>query len=391
MNALTSADVKNLLKESVRPCVSLYLPTSPGGAEKDPVQLKNLLTEAEERLVAYGLRSPEAQTLLGPAAKLLDDPLFWKQSQAGLACFLSRDAARQFRLAKPVGPRATVSNLFDVKPLLAQVGDDRCFYVLAISQKHVRLLRGDAVALEEVNVKTLPANLEEALRFHDRDEPLMFHTRPAGSGWTAIFSGQGVGIDTHKNDLLLYFQKIDHALHAYLRQEKAPLILAGVEFLWPIYRQANSYPHLLEQGIAGNPDHWSARELHAKASAIVGPAFERPLQEAMALFTRLKGTGRTCSAPEDVVLAACQGKLETLFVALDHQVWGTVDPVGGSVETHATSAPGDEDLLNVAAIRTFLGGGAVYVLPAAAIPGGKSQAGIYWLPSDKHGKPRGRE
>lgn len=391
MDAFTSADVKNLLKEAGKPCVSLYLPTHPGGAEQDPIQLKNLLTEADARLVAYGMRSAEAGALLRPAAELLEDHSFWKQSQAGLACFLSPQSVRRYRLPKPVGPLVTVSNLFAVKPLLAQMREGWCFYVLAMSQKRVRLWLGDASGLEEVDVKSLPANLEEALRFHDRDEPLMFHTRPAGGGWAAIFSGQGVGIDTHKNDLLLYFQKIDQALHPFLRQENKPLVLAAVEYLWPIYRQANTYPHLAEHGVAGNPDHWSPRELHDNAWGIVGPGFERPKQEALALFGRLAGAERRCSDPREVIEAACQGKLQTLFVASDRPLWGVVDPVADAVEIHGACVPGDEDLLNVAAIRTYLAGGTVYVVPAADVPGDRSQAGIYWLPMDKHGKPRGRD
>jgi hypothetical protein len=30
-------------------------------------------------------------------------------------------------------------------------------------------------------------------------------------------------------------------------------VLAGVEYLLPIYREANTYPHLLAEGIHGNP------------------------------------------------------------------------------------------------------------------------------------------
>jgi len=47
-------------------CVSLYMPTHRAGreTEQDPIRYKNLLREAEERLMANGLRSPEVQEML---------------------------------------------------------------------------------------------------------------------------------------------------------------------------------------------------------------------------------------------------------------------------------------------------------------------------------------
>lgn len=33
-----------------------------------------------------------------------------------------------------------------------------------------------------------------------------------------------------------------------------PLVLAGVEYLLPIYRRANTYPYLLDGGVTGNPE-----------------------------------------------------------------------------------------------------------------------------------------
>ncbi|MCE2703319.1 MAG: hypothetical protein LW859_39355 [Anabaena sp. 49633_E8] len=55
---------------------------------------------------------------------------------------------------------------------------------------------------------------------------------------------------------------VDSALHKKLRGEKAPLILAGVEYLLPIYRQANTYPYLAETGITGNAEILKMQELN---------------------------------------------------------------------------------------------------------------------------------
>lgn len=387
MDTLTRNDLKTLLADRQGPCVSLFMPTHRGGAEQDPIRWRNLLAQAEERL-ATGLRRPESKKLLQPAWKRLEEPIFWKSQSDGLACFLSAAEMRCYRLPAAFAELVVVGDRFHVKPLLPLLISNGRFYMLAVSQNRVRLLQGTAHSAHEIDLKGVPTSLAQAMQFHDRDEPLMFHTRPAGGAgsWGAIFHGQGVGIDDHKDDLLRYFQQIDRGLHELLRDEHAPLVLAAVEYLWPIYHKANTYSHLLQRGVAGNPDHWSDQKLHDQAWAIVGPHFQKAQEEAAALYVRLAGTGRVARSLEELVRAAHQGQIEILFVAADKERWGTLDVREGTVRLDEGPKPGNEDLLNLAAINTLAHGGTVYVVPPRTVPGGGVTAGIFWLPLAKKGK-----
>jgi hypothetical protein len=382
MDALTRQDIQALLLHEPGRCVSLLLPTHRGGAEEDRIGWKNLLQEAEGALLAHGTRAPEARDFLWPAAQLLDDRTFWKSAGAGLAFFLAPGFARAWRLPLRLGPRAVAGRRFHVKPLLPSLQGDGRFYVLALSQNRVRLLEGGRDWAREVGLEGVPRNLAEALRFHDKDEPLVFHTHPAlGLGRAgAIFHGHGVGIDDAKDDLLNYFRQIDRGLHDLLRGEHAPLVLAGVEYLWPLYRQANTYPHLLGGGVRGNPDHLSPQELHGRAWALVGPRFSAAQQHAADLYARLAGTGRTFSDPSEAAAAAYRGGVQVLLVAGAAECPGAFDPQTGSAAPHEAPRPGDEDLLNVAAVYTLRHGGAVHVVPPQAVPSGGPVAGVYWLP-----------
>ncbi len=382
MDLLTKDDLKTLLLKSRPPCVSFYLPTQRGGGEADPIRWKNLLGRAEEGLTKYGLRPVRARELLGPARYLLDDAAFWKATSDGLAYFLSPNVVRSYRLPVPFAEEVAVADRFHVTPLLPLLSGDGRYYVLALSQNQVRLLQGTALGLHEIDPAGLPTSLAQALRFHDRDEPLIFHTHPSlGLGrWGAIFSGQGVGIDTHKADLLLYFRQIDRGLHEVLRDEHAPLVLASVEYLWPIYHEANTYAHLLGRGVPGNPDRLGAAELHEKAWAVVKPAFEAAEAQAAALYARLAGTGRTANDPAEVVRAAYAGQLAVLFVAKGRQRPGRFSAAEGTVAVSETAGPGDEDLLNFAAVHTLLHAGQVYLTEPGRVPGGGPLAAIRWLP-----------
>src|SRR6185437_2110378 len=168
-----------------------------------------------------------------------------------------------------------------------------------------------------------------------------------------------------------------------LRDQSAPLVLAGVEYLWPLYRAANTYPHLVEGGVAGNPQGSRPDELHAKAWKLVEPHFTRPEREARARFEELagrQGAGRTSIRAldriADVVPAAGAGRIDSLFIALDAQAWGRVDDANLATVMHSSPQPGDEDLLNRAALETYLKGGAVFAVPSERVPGRTPAAAI---------------
>jgi hypothetical protein len=389
MDLFTRQDLKVLLTETTPPCVSLFMPAHRGGAEEDPIRFRNLLQMAEEQLLGHGLRLADAKELLGPARKLLDEPLFWANQCDGLALFLAPRFFRHYRLPLALAEQVVVSRLPQLRPLLPLLSGDGRFYVLALSQNGVRLLHGTRHTISAVDPRGVPKNLAEALRTHDRDEILTFHGPRAGAAWGAVFTGQGVGIDDAKDNLLRYFQKIDRGLHAILREEHSPLVVAGVGYLLPIFRQASTYPHLLETGIEGNPDHWSDQEMHERAWAIIGPFFAQEQASARALYDRLSGTGRTVADFAQVISAVYRGELETLFVSRTGQAWGTYEPGKQEVEQHAPAQPGDEELLNFAVVHALRHGGKVFILDEAAMPGGRLLAGIHWLPLPKHGKRPG--
>lgn len=154
----------------------------------------------------------------------------------------------------------------------------------------------------------------------------------------------------------------------------------------PIYREASNYPHLLPQGIVGNPDRLSAQELHDRAWGLVEPHFRQARQGTLDLYRQVAGTGRATADVQALVPAAYRGELEALFLAQGKHLWGSLDPGAGTVSVHETQAVGDEDLLNLAAVHTLRHGHTVYAVGPEEMPAGDILAGIYHLPLPKHGK-----
>jgi len=390
LNILSREELRDLTQECKQACVSIYMPTHRGGkeVEQDAIRLKNLLNEVEERLMAGGLRAPEVRELLEPAHALLPDTYFWQHQSDGLALFVSAGTIRYYRLPLDFDPLAVVSDRFHLKPLLSLLTGDGRFYVLALSQDEVRLLQGTRYSVSEVSLKNVPQGLAEALKWDELERHTQFHTstvtpqgesarRAVRGGRPAIFHGHGVdSAAEHKEHVLRYFRRVGQGVREILAGEQSPLVLAAVDYLHPIYRDANAYPHLVESGIQGNPEELDAEELHARAWAIVEPLFTDEREDAAAKYEQLAGAGseKASASLEQVVPAAYFGRVDTLFVAVGTQAWGTFDPRMGVVRLHQEAEPGDEDLLDFAAVHTLLNDGTVYAVEPDEVPGGASDA-----------------
>jgi hypothetical protein len=393
MDMLARGELRALMRKPEGLCVSIYTPTHRAGREvqQDPIRLKNLLGEAEECLSEGGLRAPEARELLEPAQGLLQDGLFWQYQSDGLAMFISSESFRYYRLPFDFEPLVVVTDRFHIKPLLPLLSGDGRFYVLALSQDEIRLLQGTRYNVSEVNLEDVPESLAEFLKWDDPEKRLQFHTTtrtpggervpPAVKGARpAIFHGHGVAsADDPKDYILRYFHRVDEGLSAVLGGERAPLVLAGVDYLHPIYHESNTYPHLVDDGIEGNPEELSAGELHEQAWAIVQPLFLAEREEGAARYRQLAGagSGHASNDLEEIVSAAYHGRVATLFAALGTQEWGTFDPETNAVRLHEEAEPGDEDLLDLAAIHALLNGGTVYAVEPEKVPDESSLAAVF--------------
>ncbi len=176
------------------------------------------------------------------------------------------------------------------------------------------------------------------------------------------------GSNEDKNMILQWFRMIDRQVRDLLPDGQSPLVLAGVDSLFPIYREVNTYPHLMEGGIPGNPEGLKPEELHGQAWARVESVFKKAREASAARYRQLAGTGRTTSDVKEAVLAAHHGRIDVLFVAVGVQIWGGFDPEKDKVYMHDPPEPGDEDLLDLTAIQTLINGGTVYAILPEEVP-----------------------
>lgn len=384
MKPLTRAELESLMERRSDPCVSIYAPMVQAGLEtqQNAIRFKNMIRQAGEALEARGFGSRQAEELLAPAAALIDDIDFWQHQSTGLAAFVAEGFFRYYRVPIEVRELAVVEDRFHLKPLLPLLSGDGRFYVLALSQKEVRLLEATRHSVREIDLGDLPTSLNDALGYEVEETHLQFHTGTRTSTRTdpsrvPIYHGHGGGEDDAKEEIHKFFNLLDNGVSTLLEDRDAPLVLAGVDFLMPIYRQVTGHGFVVDGGVAGNPAKLSAEELREKAWPLVEPSFTEAQETASAKFRDLLGTGQASQQLDDVVTAAFDGRVETLFVALGTRRWGTFDPATRKVELSDQNGPGTEDLVDYAALVTLAKGGQVFAVPPEKVPEGGALAAVY--------------
>jgi hypothetical protein len=354
------------------------MPTHRTGGEikQDQIRYKNLLRQAEEQLLAGGLKTHEIKEFLEEPQKLISNVLFWRKQANGLAVFVCRNSFQYFCLPLSFREGITIGERFYLKPLLPLLGDLPRYHLLALSQNSIQLYEGNSLALRELVVPGLPSNIQEVLQIDEPDRQVRFRGAPGGGDRGAMMSGHGAEMEDTKENLLKYFRVIDRALRNHLRDGKAPLVVAGVDYLFPIYREANSLSQLMDESVPGNPKSLSLEELHRLSWAIVEPRFNRARENALAQYRRFYGTGLATAEIEAIVPAAYHGRVAQLMLARGARCRGLFDSERDAVTVTEEQEPAGEDLLDLAAIHTYLAGGEIFIMPRDEMPDHRSQAAI---------------
>jgi Bacterial archaeo-eukaryotic release factor family 3 len=356
-------DLDELLALALRPAVSILMPAARGGPDtrQSPIRLKNLTREAARQIEARGLETGDAERVLAPVLSLGEDRAFWRHQAGGLAIYAAPNFCRWLMADRALRERVAVADHFQITALLPALTLDRRFHVLALSQKNVRLIEATALEAHEVDLGDVPRSVSAALLLDTPDTQLRpYHVT-----------------DYKKEEALQFFHHVDRALRPFLGDWSMPLVLAAVDYLVPLYREANSHPALRSEAILGNPDDLSAEALAARAWEQLRPHFEAEYSAAVQRFHESAGVGRGSSDLATVLGAAHAGRVSDLMVAEDAEHWGTFEPDSRALTTRDHPGPVGEDLLNLAAVWTLERSGSVHVIERGRLPGEGEIAAIF--------------
>lgn len=361
------------------PCVTVYMPLTEGTANQtakaNDLEWRELIRQIEPKAGELGSQGRE---LLEPISNW--EAVYPEGSPQGqsLAVFRSADLFRVAWVDERVSSQAVLGPHFYVRPMLRELTGDTSFYILALSQKNVRLLHCTMRNSEEV---AFPSGIKTSYGEY-MNSPKPDHTldnRASGGpdiGGGAVMFGTAADAVDKKDDLAHFYRQIDNGLNETLRGKAEPVVLVGVEYELPIYRSVSKFPHLAEEAVHGAPNSLKAGEMHARAIDAIRRCYEHKVDEALAEYNHKVGGGGT-NRLKDVVTAAHEGRVLTLLVSDSLQTTGVFDEATYTVKGRETGTPEDEDLVNDAVVQTILHAGQIYVALNNKMPHGSAVAAIY--------------
>jgi hypothetical protein len=354
-------------------CISVYIPTHRAGVEvnerMDSIAFKNALQQIEAILKDRGFDQTKVARLLKPGYDLLRNDKFWYALSDGLAVFIADGLFRYMKLLVTPADRLLVNTSFYLSPLVPFILSKEYFYLLVLSKKQAKLFRADNFGMQYIPVSELPKGVDDVVHFEEKDDQKLFRTGSSGAGEGANFHGIGAGKPDEKEHIAIYLEEVDETLwKEILHNENVPLILAGVEYLLPLFRKVSHYKNIWEKNLTGNFEYLDDQAIYKQAREIMEPYFRERLMKAKESYGNQSATALTSSIVEDIIPAAYYSRISQLFVQKDEHIWGKFDEQSNELIIHENQETDDDSLLDKAVLKTIMNGGEVFLLNSDDMP-----------------------
>ncbi len=374
--AQTNGDLLRRLAAAKGPCITIVVQCGNG---EDFERNKKLALQSAARELKNGYSDA------GHLLKAIEEAdLRPPQGARSLVLFSADGILEQFAASEEIPSSFNVSEGFQLRPLLALQDQSREFYILALSQRHPRLLRCTNSTSEEVPLPAgTPLNLDEYMQTRKPDHTLesMAKGGPSTGSMRGVISGTGADAHDHNDYIEHYFTLLNRAVCEVLKDTDAPLVPVSVEKELADYKRVNTYAHLVEPGVQGAPDGLKGGEMHRRALECLRQRPSDAVVSAMGDFDKLVGTGHGSVHSQDIVKAAYEGRVSHLFLQPNAEYTGAFDETRFKVKRHTDDLDRPHDLLNDAVLETLRHGGSVAVLSAEHMPNGVPVAAVYRYPA----------
>lgn len=354
--------VKELVESSGKELISIYLPLETKGSDtrQNPIRFKNLLND-----LAHQTSNRE---WLDKLRALEEDFEFWQEQNQGLAIFSTPESVTFVQLPVTVSEKASVSSRFHLLPLFPLLQQNGSFFILKVVLNQMQLLLGSRYGqLSEVPIEgDIYTSMEKYLDSFETNREVQFHTVPGGSTGggrgSAIYHGHGDVTAEQKTQIRRFFDQYERGVTELLQENSLPIVLAGVEYLLPIFREAFSGSNLAKEDIPVQPDSLSGEELQAKAWSCLQPDLQKEEQTERELYQELQGSKRVSPFLTDIIPLAIEGRIQSLFIRAGSQEWGKYDPEKNEVHLHTEQQQNSESLWERAAQEAFRTGAKVFII-----------------------------
>ncbi len=357
--------------------LSVFIPTYRAGQEVKEhfaqKTLKNIIKQVRTRLHNLEMNENDAEVFLRPLTTLMEDNEFWTDQSDGLALFITPKTIKKYKVPIHFTAYYYLGDHFYLKPLIPMLNGKEVFYILTFSLDGVNLYEATPNTISELDTSDVPQSLEDVVG-SEKEHPHLQQRSGQDNTGNAIFHGHGGGKDDKKEEISHFLREVDKKINDILKGETAPLILACDKQNYGIYKNISKYNNLINNYIPGNPKDMDPVSLHHEAFDYMNEIFDEIKADKIAIFQRYSATNKTLAEIEDIVPAAVNGQIDTLFLQPYKETFGLFDQENNTIIIDREKQMQNASLYNLAAINTILSNGKVYLLPPNKMPLNKTNA-----------------
>lgn len=388
MQIFNRADFINLSKKKANPFISIYSPTSrqsSDGYKKDQINFKNQLKDVTVKLEKdYNMEDTEISNLLAPASSLLEDHKFWQNNSDLLACFISENGMEMIKVPIDIHEGQNfVGSKPMLLPMIPELSDDGHYYILLLNLDRIRLYEATRNTVQEIILDPEEIAVSFTAEEEEDENQKQLHGQGGSGNAGVMYHGHAGGSDEEKKVTILnYFHRMTNMLEPKLNNNPLPLVLAGVDYLIPIFKEATKYNHLLDGHVSGAYGEKDMMTLHQKSWEIVAPFFEKERFKRKENYNQKAADGLAISNDKlKIIKAALTGGVDTLLVNTNHQhLFGSYDPENHQINVSEKQENGGHCLVDEAAARVVEFSGKVYMVEEENMPEGAQVAAILRYP-----------
>lgn len=306
------------------PALTITLPThrtSPDNRQ-DPIRVKNLVTEATERLVQECGRR-EIEPLLSRLDTLANE-IDYRHALDGLVLLASKEQAEKFYLPFTLPERIVVGDTFFTRDLVFALNRTPRYWVLVLSEQPTRLYEGTRDELVEIQGGGFP----------------LVHEGPGGA--QALPGGYGINVSAKRDERhRQFFRAVDEALTPFLAADPLPLAVVGVDRYQGFYEEVSTHKDAIAATLNGSHDKTSAPELAKLVWPLMKGALAEKRNEYLGELDRMVGEQRVASTIGEVWRLAHEGRGKLLLVEEDFHFRGKLDETGVHLLPAEDAAPAE--------------------------------------------------
>lgn len=306
--------LKNIQSEC---CVTIILNTHRTKPlnQKDPIRLKNLIKEAESRILEnYDKRF--SKNIIEKINKLADK-INHNFNLDSLILFVNEDIAEFVRLAIPVKGRVIIDKTFATRDLIRSIHEEVTYFALVVSRRNARLL----MARNDIFIKEFSESW-----------PI------ENTGLFATDKHKLSTVNGQDNLIEEFFNRVDKVLIETIKDEILPVIVVTEGRNYNHYLKVADRKEIIVGHLNKNRDEEKPHHIIADAWETVNSIITKQREERISELGKAIGAGNLISDINEIYNAVNQGRGRTLFIKK-----GTFYP---AILNNGNISPAKDDSMN---------------------------------------------